>query len=141
MKVCLIQPAYSTDYTQIDDYFAHELSLLAQCDESMDLIVLPELSDVPCLAKTRAESEAAVERFNARILEASKETARRCHAMVFINARSHHEGGLRNTTYAIDRTGEIVGTYDKQHLVPSEVTKLRLDSDIPPYGFVFFTAN
>lgn len=129
MKVCLIQPAYSTDYTKIDEYFDHELALLDRCDASMDLIVMPELSDVPCLAKTKAESEAAVEKFNARILDAAKNTAKRCHAMLFINARSHHAGGLRNTTYAIDREGNIAGTYDKQHLVPSEVKKLRLDSD------------
>ena len=129
MKICLIQPAYSTDYTRIDEYFEAELSLLAQCDESMDIIVMPELSDVPCLAKTREESERAVEKFNARLLDGAKATARRCHSMLFVNARSRHEKGLRNTTYAINREGEIVGTYDKQHLVPSEVEKLRLDSE------------
>ena len=129
MKICLIQPAYSTDYQKIDEYFEAELALLAECDESMDLIVMPELSDVPCLAKTREENEAAVARYNERILEAARETARRCHAMVFINARSRHPKGYRNTTYAIDRAGEIAGTYDKQHLVWSETTNLRLDSD------------
>ena len=129
MKICLIQPAYSTDYSRIEEYFDAELALLEKCDESMDIIVMPELSDVPCLAKTREESERAVERFNARILDAATATARRCHAMLFVNARSRHEKGLRNTTYAIDREGSIAGTYDKQHLVPSEVTKLRLDSD------------
>ncbi|MBE6567303.1 MAG: hypothetical protein E7657_01450 [Ruminococcaceae bacterium] len=129
MKICVIQPAYSTDYEKIDEYFDAELALLAACDESMDMIVMPELSDVPCLAKTREENERAVARFNARLLEEAKNTARRCHAMLFVNARSHHEKGLRNTTYAIDREGNIRGTYDKQHLVPSEVEKLRLDSD------------
>ena len=129
MKVCIIQPAYSTDYTRIDEYFDAELALLAACDESMDIIVMPELSDVPCLAKTKEESEKAVEKFNTRLLEEAKATARRCHAMLFVNARSRHEKGLRNTTYAIDREGNVCGTYDKQHLVPSEVEKLRLDSD------------
>ncbi len=129
MKACVIQPAYSTDYSKIDEYFEAELALLAKCDESMDLIVMPELSDVPCLAKTKADNEAAVARYNERILGAAKETARRCHAMVFINARSRHAGGLRNTTYAIDREGQVVGTYDKQHLVWSETADLRLDSD------------
>ena len=129
MKICVIQPAYSTDYTRIDEYFEAELRLLHACDESMDMIVMPELSDVPCLAKTKEESERAVEKFNARLLDEAKATARRCHAMVFVNARSHHEKGLRNTTYAINREGEIVGTYDKQHLVWSETENLRLDSD------------
>lgn len=129
MKICIIQPAYSTDYSRIDEYFDAELALLAECDESMDMIVMPELSDVPCLAGTREENERAVEKFNVRILDEARATARRCHAMVFINARSRHEKGYRNTTYAINRAGEIAGTYDKQHLVWSETEKLRLDSD------------
>ena len=76
MKICLIQPAYSTDYEKIDEYFDAELALLAECDESMDMIVMPELSDVPCLAKTREESERAVARFNTRLLDEARKTAR-----------------------------------------------------------------
>ena len=41
MKVCIIQPAYSTDYSQIDFYFEEQKKLIEQCDDSMDLIVLP----------------------------------------------------------------------------------------------------
>ena len=88
MKACVIQPAYSTDYSKIDEYFEAEFALLAACDESMDLIVMPELSDVPCLAKTKAESEAAVALYNERILEAAKETARRPH----LGHHRHHRG-------------------------------------------------
>ncbi len=54
--------------------------------------------------------------------------------MVFVNARSAHDGKLRNTTYAFNRQGEIVGTYDKQHLTPGEVSVTKLDSD---YSFEF----
>ena len=53
MKVCIIQPAYSTDYAASDRYFEEQLQRIRQCDESMDLIVLPESCDVPCLAKAR----------------------------------------------------------------------------------------
>ena len=59
MKVCIIQPAYSTDYAKIDDYFKAQLRLLEQCDESMDLIVLPESCDIPCLAHTKADADAS----------------------------------------------------------------------------------
>ena len=129
MKVCVIQPAYSTDYERIEEYFEAQLALMEACDSSMDLIVLPEMCDIPCLAPTREKSEAATDRFNHRMIEEAKKLAVRCNAMVFFNARSFHEGGRRNTTYALNRSGEIVGTYDKQHPVESEVVKLRLDSE------------
>lgn len=129
MKVCIIQPKYSTDYTQSDTYFAAELEFLAQCDASMDLIVLPEATDIPCLAHTKVESEASAEKYNATILKAAAETAKRCNAVLFINARSQgKDGKLRNTTYAFDRNGRLAGTYFKQHLTPGEITNLQLDS-------------
>ena len=134
MKVCIIQPAYSTDYSLSDKYFEDQLKLIDTCDESMDLIVLPESCDIPCLAKTREQSEASSAKFTDAILEKATETAKRCNAMVFVNARSRETYGLRNTTYAINRQGEIVGKYFKQHLTPGEVTKTRLDSD---YSFEF----
>lgn len=134
MKVCIIQPAYSTDFSEADRYFEEELRLIDRCDESMDLIVLPESCDIPCLARTREEAEDAVGRFNARLLEKVAETARRCSAMIFVNARSEGRQGLRNTTYAFDRRGKLVGKYDKQHLTPKEVSLYGLESD---YSFAF----
>ena len=134
MKVCIIQPPYSTDYSLSEQHFLTELELLDACDGSMDIIVMPEACDVPCLAHSPEDSYASAARFNAPIIEKVKETARRCNAMVFINARSFHEKGQRNTTYAIDRGGNIVGMYHKQHLTPGEVFKLRLDHD---YSFEF----
>ena len=129
MKVCIIQPAYSTDFSKTDEFFKDELRLLSQCDESMDLIVMPEMCDIPCLAKTRELADIAVSKYNEAILNAAKETAKRCNAMLFICARSEEETGARNTTYAINRQGEIVGKYFKQHLTPGEVSNIRLDSD------------
>ena len=134
MKVCIIQPAYSTDYTQIDAYFEAQLKLLEQCDNSMDLIVLPEACDIPCLAHTKADADAAYNTYNKAMLEAAAKTAKHCHAMLFFNARSQTSTGLRNTTYALNREGKSVGTYDKQHLTPGEVERIRLDSD---YSFEF----
>ena len=46
MKVCIIQPRYYFDYSRSDIAIEEELSLLDKCDESMDIIVLPEYSDV-----------------------------------------------------------------------------------------------
>ncbi len=134
MKICIIQPAYSTDYSLSDCYFEDQLKLLEQCDDSMDLIVLPESCDIPCLADSKEKSEYSSEKFTQRILDKVHETAKRCHAMIFVNARSRVDGKLRNTTYAFDREGNIAGKYFKQHLTPGEVTQLRLDSD---YSFSF----
>jgi len=130
MKVCIIQPAYSTDYSESDIYFEEQLKLIDHCDESMDLIVLPEACDIPCLAKTKEMGEASSEKFTKRLLDKVKETAKRCGAILFVNARSYDESPSgRNTTYAFNRDGELVGKYFKQHLTPGEVTKSRLDSD------------
>ena len=134
MKVCIIQPAYSTDFSKIDTYFEEEINLIDKCDESMDLIVLPEMCDIPCLASTREMADVASKKFNAAILQKAAATARRCNALVFVSARSYENGGARNTTYAFDRQGNIAGKYFKQHLTPSEVRKIRLDSD---YSFEF----
>lgn len=134
MKVCIIQPAYSLDYEKTDDYFKMEMELLEQCDDSMDIIVMPESCDIPCLAKTKEQSEKSAEKFDKILLERLSATAKRCNAMVFANARFKTEKGYRNTTYAINRNGEIAGKYFKEHLVPSEVSVMKLDSD---YTFEF----
>ena len=134
MKVCIIQPEYSTDYSRSDELFRQEIAYLRACDDTMDIIVMPESCDCPALAKTKEQSEASSRKYRDALLEEAAKTAARCHAMVFLNARSETENGLRNTTYAFDRTGRIVGKYDKQHLVPSEVSVMQLDSE---YSFTF----
>ena len=135
MKVCIIQPAYSTDFLKSEYYFEEQLKLIDMCDESMDIIVLPEYCDIPCLAKTKSDAELSSSKFNKILMDKVSETARRCNAIVFVNARSYDESpDGRNTTYAFNRKGEIVGKYFKQHLTPGEVKKMRLDSD---YTFEF----
>ena len=104
------------------------------CDESMDLIVLPESCDIPCLAGSKENAEHSSAKFNSILLNKVSETAKRCSAMVFVNARWASADGLRNTTYAFNREGRLVGKYFKQHLTPNEVNKTRLDSD---YSFEF----
>lgn len=134
MKVCIIQPAYSTDFSKSNEYFEAQLELLKQCDDTMDMIVMPESCDIPCLAGSRENGLISTKKFNQRLLDTVSETARKCNAMVFVNARSTVEGGLRNTTYCFNRQGEIVGQYYKQHLTPGEVSKTKLDSD---YSYEF----
>lgn len=134
MKVCIIQPEYSTDYSRSDELFEKELQILEQCDSSVDIIVMPESSDCPALAKTLEEDRTSFQKYNKKLLSKASETAKRCQAIVFVNARCECETGLRNTTYGFDRNGEIVGKYFKQHLVESEIGERKLDSD---YSFEF----
>ncbi|MBQ8893795.1 MAG: hypothetical protein IJ043_05240 [Clostridia bacterium] len=128
MKVCVFQPAYSTDYAQSEEKFLWEMAQLDGCDPSMDLIVLPEASDVPCLAHTNEEFLESHARYTKPLLEKATETAKRCGAVLFISGYFDSETGIRNTTFAFDSKGNPAGHYYKQHLTPGEVTKRRLDS-------------
>ena len=121
MKICVIQPHYSFDEKDVDACFEGLLALLEQCDESMDLIVLPEYSDAPADVQGKDGFYGAVAKYNALLMEKARETARRCGALVFVNAGYETENGVRNTTHAIDREGNVVGRYFKAHPAPSEV--------------------
>ena len=129
MKVCIIQPKYEMDHSRTPDISAWILDALDKCDPTMDLIVLPESSDVPCFAGDEDEMMASYEANNRRLIGKCSETARRCSAVLFVNANHRTPTGLRNTTYAFDRTGAEVGHYYKQHLTPGETSHYHLDSD------------
>lgn len=131
MKVCIIQPHYSTDSSKMEEYFNWEIEALDKCDESMDIIVMPESCDVPCLEKTQENFIAAVERYCPRMIEKAQKTAKRCNAMVFFNVSDE---GYKNTTLAVDRQGNIVGRYDKQHPVWWEIVERGRESE---YTFEF----
>ena len=121
MKVCIIQMPYSLDHAEADKYFDIELKYLDQCDETMDIIVLPEACDAPCYSKSSEERKYNYEHFNKKLLDKAKETAKRCNSMLFINANFKTDDGMRNTTYVFDRSGNEVGKYFKQHLTPGEM--------------------
>ena len=128
MKACIIQPLYSADWSDSEKLFAWELDIMDKCDDSLDLIVLPEATDVPAYAHTREQFLESYNRYNKAILDKASETARRCNSVLFINALYDSGVGLINTTYAFNRNGEIVGRYYKQHPTNGEVFKRELDS-------------
>ena len=123
MKICVIQPRYSFDERELDACVQGLLDQLDECGESMDLILLPEYSDALADVKGEAGFYGAVEKYNALLLEKARATAKRCHSLLFVNAGCDSGKGVRNTTYAIDREGEIVGKYFKAHPAPSEVKR------------------
>ncbi len=134
MKACIIQPPYSRDTAYSDKYFEFKMQMLDKCDDSMDIIVLPEYSDVPCATSTKEETFYYHNKYMATLMSKCTETAKRCGAIVFVNALCEMNGNYRNTTYAIDKNGEIIGKYFKKHLPPLEQEVLELDSD---YTFEF----
>ena len=131
MKARIIQPLWSTDYSRSDELFAWELMQLDKCDPSLDIIVLPESADVPAQAKTREDFIVSTEKYHPILLSKAIETAKRCNAVVFFNSSSE---GYKNTTFAIDRSGNVVGKYDKVHPVHSEIFERGRDGG---YSFEF----
>ncbi len=129
MKAAVIQLPYSTDYGDSEKIFRKEFELLDSCDDSMDLIVLPESCDVPALPSDYGQLKLSHRLYTQKMLEKASETAKRCNAVVFVNGFYENGAGGRNTTFAISRRGEIVGRYHKEHLTPGETFKYLLDSE------------
>ena len=129
MKACIIQPPYSRDLSDCDKFFHYKMDMLDSCDSSVDIIVLPEYSDLPCAVDTREEMICYHEKYIDVLLGKCIATAKRCNCLVFVNALSCEKGGYRNTTYAYNRNGELVGKYFKKHLPPAEAETLALDGD------------
>ena len=129
MKACIIQPPYSRDVSESDKLFQYKIDLLDSCDDTLDIIVLPEYSDVPCATETLEETLHYHRKYIDTLLSKCVETAKRCNSLVFVNALSEEKTGYRNTTYAYNRSGELVGKYFKKHLPPLEMEVLKLDSE------------
>ncbi len=129
MKACIIQPPYSRDVAFSDEYFEYKINLLDKCDESIDIIVLPEYSDVPCATTGKEDTFYYHKKYINILLDKCIETAKRCNALVFVNALYEINDNYRNTTYVFNQKGERVGMYFKKHLPPLELNVLELDSD------------
>ena len=89
---------------------------------------------MPCATENLEETLFYHKKYIDILLNKCIETAKRCNALVFVNALSEEIGGYRNTTYVYNRKGELQGKYFKKHLPPLELEVLKLDSD---YTFEF----
>ncbi len=129
MKASVIQVPYSMNIPDADRLFNEKIKYLEECDDSMDLIVLPEYSDVPTKTVAWEDTYELHSKYIDILLKKCSETAKRCDAVLFVNALSKTETGYRNTTYGFGRNGALIGKYFKKHLPPSELFDLHLDSD------------
>lgn len=137
MKVALFQPPYCSDYEKSDEYFQYYVDALDNLQEGLDVFVMPESCDVPCLASGPKQTYASIRKYAPVLLEKASAAAKRCKTNIFINLHYMMPSGkARNSTCVFNRQGEMVGRYDKQHLVPheSDPNFYDLDSD---YSFEY----
>lgn len=138
MKVCSIQPPYPYQPQDVDTHQAFILRELDQCDDSLDLILLPECCNAPTSFANPDDFLACIKRCTAPLLDKAAQTARRCHAFVGINLYMPVKDLFRNTTVLFNREGEICARYEKQHLPLSELRNPYIDHSYlhevrPPY--------
>lgn len=120
MKACVIQPPYGKDESNATEFFNFKINALKSLDNSVDLIVLPEYSEVPVSTPTKEQTLIMHDKFIDQLLSECKNTAIRCNAVLFVNVLKEVDGKFRNTTLAIGRDGEIKGEYYKRHIPPGE---------------------
>ena len=127
MKVCAFQPQYPFIAAETDAYVQFLLKTLDECDESLDLIVLPECCNAPGRYKDKEEFFSYVQKNTQPLMEKAHETAKRCNAIVSINIYDGPIDKLHNATIVIGRDGETCYTYLKQHLPEGETAGERVD--------------
>ena len=147
MKVRIVQYRFGPTAADLQTNFNWILSELDACDESLDVIVLPEGCHDPAPASCRSAGVPPAEpgasapgtdqgadgsggaggspakgpaSLNATMLAKCVATAKRCRAAVFVNARYDSPTGPRNSTFAFAPDGSPAGRYDKQNLTPGE---------------------
>lgn len=122
MKIRVIQPPYPKIAEDTGLSVSFMIEQLRQCDDSLDLILLPECCNAPSGCGDSCLLERLVQEFTQPLLDAAKETAIRCQANVGINLYVSAPGSqqVRNATLLFDRQGQLVFQYDKQHLPASE---------------------
>ena len=119
MKVCAIQVPYAHDPRDAESSVNFLIRELDNCDDSLDLILTPEYSNTPSEFPA-GENLAFAEAHTARLVEAARNAAKRCRAIVALSFCAPTPHGWRNTTRIFAPSGEAVGDYYKQHLVLSE---------------------
>lgn len=78
MKFCVIQPYYSLDEADEEKCFADMLALLESCGSDLDVIVLPEYSNVLADVRGKEGFDRTIQAHNEVILQAAAQAARRC---------------------------------------------------------------
>ena len=124
MKARVIQQLFCQDRPGLEKSFEWTINELKKCDESLDIVVLPEFSEVPGKTSDREDFLATARKYGPILLETCAETAKRCSTLVFAGAIDMSLEVPRNTIFVFNRKGEIIGRYYKEHLTRGEWDKL-----------------
>lgn len=130
MNIRVIQPPYPKCAEDTPSSVAFMIDQLRRCDESLDLILLPECCNAPSGCGDTVLLRRLVAENTDKLLDAAKETAVRCNAVVGINLYVYGEGYetvVRNATLLFDSKGNLAAQYDKQHLPASEYNNEAID--------------
>ena len=130
MHIRVIQPPYPKCAEDTPACVSFMIQQLRLCDESLDLILLPECCNAPSGCGDSSLLRSLVAEHTGQLLDAVKETAIRCKAVVGINLYVYgrdHENQVRNSTLLFDSKGDLAAQYDKQHLPASEYTNDAID--------------
>ena len=128
MKLCSIQPPYAYESECRRDTINFIISQLDACDETYDIILTPEFSNVPGTKPDSLSLAEIIANDTQPLVDAAVRTAKRCKAIVALSFMSEFEPGVyRNTTRVYDRNGNIAGEYYKQHLTNGEKFAWKLD--------------
>ena len=127
MKARVIQPLFAQDEAGLDKSYEWTLRELAKCDPSLDIVVLPEFSEVPGKTSHAGFLE-TVRKYGPALLEACAETARRCNTLVFCGAIDTSWDVPRNAIFVFGRDGSVLGKYYKNHLTAGEWKNYGLDN-------------
>ena len=126
MKARVIQPLFAMDEAGLDASYEWTLRELRDCDPSLDIVVLPEFSEVPGKTSNEGFLE-TVHKYGPKLLETCEETARRCSTLVFCGAIDTSCEKPRNAVFVYGRDGALLGKYYKEHLTAGEWQKYGLD--------------
>ena len=124
MKARVIQQLFCQDRPGLEKSFEWTINELKKCDESLDIVVLPEFSEVPGKTTDRVDFLNTARQYGPILLETCAQTARRCSTLVFAGAIDFSTEEPRNTIFVFNRNGEIIGRYYKEHLTRGEWDKL-----------------
>ena len=128
MRVCVLQPLFPKTPDQSPEFIDWLFRELDRCDDTVDLIVLPEYCNAPSVYPEPSVYLSDVETYTVPLLEKVRDTCRRCRAFIAVNLAHSYNGVLRNTTLLFDRQGRESGAYFKQQLFPTEPQKKLVDT-------------
>ena len=119
LKITVVQPPYFCgDHPdeKIADFLMEELEKASE----HSLVVLPEYSNAGGISDPESEKKAMPRA--KMMLEKASSIAKHKACYVAINVLEERDGKIKNSTYLLDKEGNVAFIYDKIHLPPSEVT-------------------